>query len=294
MGLLAGPVLVVAMTLQLLDAHEISEFFSKQPLLYQHLFWFYAHPLVYLIILPAYGIVSDALSRDTGRGETGAFAYWPAALSLVVVSILGFFVWAHHMFQSGLDPSAALVFSAASILVATPSSVLVVHWIGTLWTRRSLQLTAAGWASLAFLSLFVVGGLSGLVLAAPAINVHLHDTYFVVAHLHYTLFGGAIFGLFAGLYAYWPTLFPGRKLGQTLGKLHVLLTYLAFNGTFGLMHLLGAAGMPRRYADPGSIPMFERFAPYQQVMTISAFVLGAAQLLLLLNIAASLIRRSAQ
>ncbi len=290
-GLLAGPVLLVAMAANLLDAHNLTAFFDAsrggQPLLHQHLFWFYAHPLVYLMILPAYGIVSDALASATGRNVRDAWGYRSAAASIVVISLLGFAVWAHHMFQSGLDPSSALVFSAASILIATPTALLTLHWIATLWTGR-LDRSAAGWGGIAFVSLFVIGGLSGVILAAPAINIHLHDSYFVVAHLHYTLFGGALFGLFTGLYHHWPTLFPGRRLNGRLGRWHIVLTYLAFNGTFGAMHWLGMAGMPRRYADPTTIPMFAKYAPWQQVMTICAVVLGFSQFLLLANIILSL------
>ncbi len=287
-GLLAGPVIVLAMVMNLLDAHDVTGFFDPtrggQPLLHQHLFWFYGHPLVYLLILPAYGIASDILARH-GRGY---FGYKTAAGCIVAVSVLGFGVSAHHMYQSGLDPSGALVFSATTMLIGTPSAILVVTWLGTIRQGRPRS-TAAVWAVLGFVSLFVIGGLSGLVLAAPAINVQLHDTYFVVAHLHYTLFGGSLFALFAGLYWLWPRLTGGRRLNQSLGKWHVALTYVAFNGTFGLMHVLGILGMPRRYAEPTRVEMFSHLAWAQQTMTVFAIILGIAQLLLLANIVLSLV-----
>jgi heme/copper-type cytochrome/quinol oxidase subunit 1 len=282
-GLLAGPVMVLAMLMNLGDAHGLTGFFNPakggQPLLHQHLFWFYGHPLVYLMILPAYGIAGDILARYGG----GAVGRRAQQASIVAVSILGFGVWAHHMYQSGLDPSGALVFSAATMLIGTPSAVLVICWIATI-AKQKPRLTAATWAILAFVSLFVLGGLSGIVLAAPAINVQLHDTYFVVAHLHYTLFGGSLFALFAGLYWLWPRLFPRRRLNDTLGTWHIWLSYLAFNGTFGLMHVLGILGMPRRYAEPTRIEMFSDLAWAQQTMTWFALLLGTAQLLLLVNI----------
>ncbi len=292
-GLLAGPVIVVAMLANLLDAHRLTAFFladqSGQPLLYQHLFWFYGHPLVYLMILPAYGLATDALARTHRLDYRLAPGHRLAAACIVTVATLGFGVWAHHMFQSGLDPKSALVFSAASILIAAPSATLVVIWIRLL-ARRTLKPTASTWAAVAFVSLFVVGGLSGLVLAAPAINVHLHDTYFVVAHLHFTLFGGAIFGLLIGLYDLGPR-FLGLRWNVTLAKAHVATTYLCFVGTFGAMHLLGAIGMPRRYADPSSIPRFADYAVWQQLMTISAIGLGLAQLLLVANVGVALCGR---
>ena len=291
-AILAGPVLVVAMATNALDAHGLTGFFAPErggsPLLHQHLFWFYAHPLVYLMILPAYGLVGDALAAACGGGH---YLRRTAAICIVAVAVLGFGVWAHHMFQSGLDPAGALAFSAASVLVALPSAVLVVSWLGTLWLGR-FDGSAAGWAAVAFVSLFAVGGLSGLVLAAPAINVQLHDTYFVVAHLHYTLFGGAIFGVFAGLYALWPRLTGGRRLDERLGRWHIVLTYLAFNGTFGVMHVLGWHGMPRRHADPSAIPGFAKYGDWQALMTVAAMGLGVVQLLLLANVVRSSCRRS--
>ena len=285
-GLLAGPVIAVAMLAHLLDAHGLTGFFRPdaggQPLLYQHLFWFYGHPLVYLMILPAYGLATDALAKANRLNYRRAPGHRLAALCIVVVATLGFGVWAHHMFQSGLDPKASLVFSAASILIAAPSATLVVIWIRLL-SRRNLPLTPAQWAAIAFVSLFAIGGLSGLVLAAPAINVHLHDTYFVVAHLHFTLFGGAIFGLLIGVYDLGPRLL-GLRWSTALAKAHVALTYVGFVGTFGAMHLLGAIGMPRRYADPAVVPRFADYAGWQRLMTVCAIALGIAQLLLVVNV----------
>jgi cytochrome c oxidase subunit 1 len=294
MVLLATPVLAAALLLNLLDHLGHSSFFlpanwqlsgvvqanagGGQPLLHQHLFWFYSHPAVYIMILPVMGTVSDILATFSRKP---LFGYFAMVLSSVAIALLGFLVWAHHMFQSGMSPAFGTAFSLATFLIAVPSGVKVLNWIGTMWRGR-LVLNSAMWCCVSFVALFVIGGLSGVVLASTAVNVQFHDTYFVVAHIHYVLFGGTLFGIFATIYYYYPKL-TGRLLSEKLGLAHVALTFLAFNLTFGPMHLLGTGGVPRRYADGGQ-GAFPQYATLNKAITHSAFLLGAAQLPFIANV----------
>src|SRR5207245_2424776 len=197
------------------------------PLLWQHLFWIYFHPAVYIMILPAMGMVSDVISTFARRQ---LFGYRAMVYSLAGIAGLGFIVWGHHMFQSGMDPRLGTGFMIATIMIALPSAIKVFNWLGTTW-GANIQFTSAMLFALAFVSLFVIGGLSGLFMAATPVDIYIHDTYFIVAHLHYVLFTSSLFGIFAGIYFWFPKMF-GRRMNETLGKIHFIGTFVAGNCTF--------------------------------------------------------------
>jgi cytochrome c oxidase subunit I len=250
-----------------------------QPLLWQHLFWFYSHPAVYIMLLPAMGMVSDMLAT---MARKPVFGYKPMVYSIAAIAGLGFIVWGHHMFTSGMNPALGMTFMVSTMMIALPSAIKTFNWIGTLWGGRpkfnTVFLNCVG-----FLSMFIVGGLSGLFMAAVPVDIYFHDTYFIVAHFHYILFGSTLFAVFGGITYWFPKMF-GRMMNEKVGKLHFLLTFIGFNGTFFPMHLLGIAGMPRRYADPYLHPYLEHLLPMNQFMTCSAILMGFAQFLLLGNI----------
>ena len=249
-----------------------------QPLLWQHLFWFYSHPAVYIMILPAMGMVSDMLACMSRKP---IFGYKPMVYSLVAIAGLGFIVWGHHMFTSGMNPFIGMTFMISTVMIALPSGVKVFNWIGTIWGGRP-EFNTVFLNCVAFVSMFIVGGLSGIFMAAVPVDVYFHDTYFIVAHFHYVLFGATLFGVFGAIHFWYPKMF-NRKMNEPVGKLHFLLTFIGFNGTFFPMHLLGVAGMPRRYANPYLYPYLEHLLPMNQFMTICAIVMGLAQFLLIGN-----------
>lgn len=249
-----------------------------QPLLWQHLFWFYSHPAVYIMLLPAMGMVSDMLSCMCRKP---VFGYKPMVYSLAAIAGLGFIVWGHHMFTSGMNPALGMTFMVSTIMIALPSAVKVFNWIGTMWGGR-LVFNTVMLNCVAFVSLFLVGGLSGIFMACVPVDLYIHDTYFIVAHFHYVLFGATLFGCFGGIVFWFPKMY-GRMMNEPLGKLHFFLTFIGFNGTFFPMHLLGVAGMPRRYADPYLHPYLEHLLPMNQFMTCSAILMGFAQFILLFN-----------
>jgi cytochrome c oxidase subunit 1 len=249
-----------------------------QPLLWQHLFWFYSHPAVYIMLLPAMGMVSDMLPAMCRKP---LFGYKPMVYSITAIAGLGFVVWGHHMFTSGMNPVLGMTFMVSTMMIALPSAIKTFNWIGTMWGGR-LQFNTVLLNCVAFVSLFIVGGLSGIFMAAVPVDIYFHDTYFIVAHFHYVLFGSTLFGVFGAIFFWFPKMF-GRMMNDTVGKIHFVLTFIGFNGTFFPMHLLGIAGMPRRYADPYLHPYLHHLLPMNQFMTISAFLMGFAQLLLLGN-----------
>lgn len=261
------------------------------PLLWQHLFWFYSHPAVYIMILPAMGIVSEVISTFSRKP---VFGYKPMVFSICAIAGLGFIVWGHHMFTSGMNPVLGTGFVLSTILIAVPSAIKVFNWIGTMAGGR-LQMTTAMLHAIGFVSLFIVGGLSGIFLAVPPVDVQVQDTYFIVAHFHYVLAGGSLFGIFAGTVHWYPKIF-GRMLSEFWGKVHFVLSFVFMNGTFLVMHQLGAAGMPRRIADPAAYSFLERLMPMNQFITLMAFGLGAAQVIFLANLLLSLLfgRRAPQ
>jgi cytochrome c oxidase subunit I len=243
------------------------------PVLWQHVFWFYSHPAVYIMILPAFGIVSEIIPTFVRRP---IFGYKAIAYSSVAIGLVSFMVWAHHMFTSGLAQWVQLPFMLLTMAVGIPTGIKIFSWVTTLWRGR-IRLTAPLLFVFGFLSTFTFGGITGIFLASVPVDVHEHATYFIVAHLHYVLFGGSIFGIFAGLYYWWPKM-TGRLLDERLGKWHFWLMFIGFNATFLPMHWLGLLGMPRRvlYYDP-------QFASTNLFITVSAFVLGASMLIFAYN-----------
>jgi cytochrome c oxidase subunit 1 len=297
----ALPVLTVALFLQLLDKTLGTVFFlppggasfgnwltgpgGGQTLLWQHLFWFYSHPAVYIMILPAMGMVSDIISTFARRP---LFGYRAMIYSIAGIAGLGFIVWGHHMFQSGMDPRLGTGFMLATIMIALPSAVKTFNWLGTVY-RGDVHFTAAMLFALGFVSLFVIGGLSGLFMAATPIDIAIHDTYFIVAHLHYVLFASSLFGIFAGIYYWFPKMF-GRLMNERWGKVHFFFTFIFGNLVFFPMHILGLAGMRRRIGDITQSIHEGALLDLNQFMSICAFALGAVQIIFIINFFWSLFR----
>jgi cytochrome c oxidase subunit 1 len=296
---MALPVLTVALILQLLDKTLATTFFlppagltmgnwqtlagGGQPLLWQHLFWFYSHPAVYIMILPAMGFVSDILSVNARKP---LFGYKPMVLALASIAGLGFIVWGHHMFQSGMDPRLGTGFMVATILIAVPSAIKVFNWLGTCW-QSNMKLTTAMLNALAFVSMFVIGGLSGIFMAATPVDIQIHDTYFIVAHIHYVLFMSSLFGIFAAIHFWYPKMF-GRMMSEFWGKVHFALTFVFANAVFFPMHIIGIQGQPRRYYDPTLYVGWQSGQPLNEFMSIAAMLLGLVQLIFFLNFLGSL------
>jgi len=301
LAMFATPVLGSAMLMMLADrllgtsffvpgGQAVSDVLTERAggghvILWQHLFWFYSHPAVYIMILPAMGIASDVISVFARKP---VFGYRPMVYSICGIAGLGFIVWAHHMFQSGMNPTLAMGFMVSTMMIALPSAVKVFNWLGTLWGGQ-IRFTTAMLNALAFVSMFIIGGLSGLFMAATPVDMFMHDTYYIVGHIHYVLFGGSTFGIFAGIYFWFPKMF-GRHLDERLGKIHFWLSFLLFNGVFFTMHILGAGGMPRRIANPNTYVFLEHLHPLNVFMTWCAFGLGTTQLLMGANILWSLFK----
>ena len=254
-----------------------------QPLLWQHLFWFYSHPAVYIMLLPAMGMVSDMLACKVRKP---IFGYKPMVYSMAAIAGLGFIVWGHHMFTSGMNPALGMTFMISTMMIALPSAVKVFNWIGTIWGGK-VTFDTVTLNCVAFVSMFIVGGLSGIFMAAVPVDIYFHDTYFIVAHFHYVLFGATLFGCFGAIQFWFPKMW-GRMMSERVGKLHFLLTFIGFNGTFFPMHMLGIAGFPRRYADPYIHPYMEHLMPMNQFITICAVIMGVAQFLLIGNFVVSI------
>ena len=240
---------------------------------YQHIFWFYSHPAVYIMMLPGFGIISEVISVMSRKP---IFGYRLMALSLLAILVLGFSVWAHHMFVAGMAGWLRVPMMVTSMVIAVPTGIKIFSWLATMWEGR-LHFTTPMLFALGFLSMFVIGGLSGIYLASVPIDIHASDTYFIVAHIHYVLFGGSVFTIFAGIY-YWFPKMTGRMYNERLGKLHFWLTFVGFNLTFFPMHYIGLQGMPRRVADYAS-----RFADINLFISIASFGLGASTLVFLYN-----------
>jgi cytochrome c oxidase subunit 1 len=247
------------------------------PVLWQHMFWFYSHPAVYIMILPVFGIISEVLPTFSRKP---VFGYKMIAFSTVAIALLGFSVWAHHMFTSGMVPWLQLPFMIITMVIAVPTGIKIFSWMATLW-GGSIHWTTPMLFATGFLITFTCGGLTGFFLAAVPLDYHEHGTYFVVAHLHYVLYGGSVMGLFAGIYYWWPKM-TGRMYNEVLGYWHFWLTFIAFNGTFMPMHWLGLLGMPRRVAlyDP-------QFQFWNVFATISSYVLAGSVLIFIYNFAMS-------
>jgi cytochrome c oxidase subunit I len=278
--LLAFPVITVALILLMFDRFFGTNFYvptaGGDPLLWQHLFWIFGHPEVYILILPAFGIVSEILPVFARKP---LFGYAAMVFSGIFIAFLAFGVWAHHMFATGMGPIADTYFSLATMLIAIPTGVKIFNWLGTVW-GGSIQYKTPMYFALAFVAMFIIGGLSGVMHGSPPADLQQTDTYFVVAHFHYVMFGGSIFGLAAGAYYWWPKMF-GRMLDERLGKLHFWLMLIGFNLTFFPMHILGLNGMPRRvYTYPEGLG----FEELNLLETVSAFLLAASFAVFLYNI----------
>ena len=282
--IIALPVVAAAVTMLLTDRHFGTHFFDPtahgSPVLWQHLFWFFGHPEVYIMILPGFGMISEIIPVFSRKP---IFGYKAIAASTAVIAFLATLVWAHHMFASPVPIVVLGFFMLSSFLIGVPTGVKIFNWIATLW-RGSIVMTTSLWFAVGFIAIFVIGGITGIFLAVFPVDWQLNDTYFVVAHFHYVLMGGAVFTIFSGLY-YWFPKMTGRMLDERAGKWSFWVMFIGFNATFFVQHALGLSGMPRRiytYA-PGL-----GWSTYNLISTIGSFILGVGVLITILNVAHSL------
>lgn len=280
--LLALPVLTSALAMLLFDRLFGTHFFlpagGGEPLLWQHLFWFFGHPEVYVLILPGMGIASEILPVFARKP---IFGYRAMAFSMIAIAFLSWIVWGHHMFQSGMNPALGTAFTISTMVIAVPSAIKTFNWLGTLW-GGSIRFTVPMLNALAFVSMFVIGGLSGIFMASTPVDIFIHDTYYIVAHIHYVVFGGSIFGAFAGIYYWFPKMF-GRMMNEPLGKIHFWGTFIFFNATFFPMHILGVGGHMRRIYNPMQYEFLQPLQPINIFISVSAFLLALSQIPFVVN-----------
>ena len=291
-GLLSFPVLVSGFFLLMFDRTMNTSFFLNEifvggealqqvggsPILYQHLFWFLGHPEVYIIILPAMGIVSEVLSV---HAKKPIFGYKAMVFSMLAIAFLSFIVWAHHMFMSGVNPFISNFFVIFTLIIAVPSAVKVFNWISTLY-KGSIRYNSAMLFAIGFVSMFISGGLTGIFLGNSAIDIQLHDTYFVVAHFHIVMGVAAFFGMFAGIYHWFPKMY-GRFMNETLGKIHFWGTMIGAYAVFWPMHYIGMAGVPRRYYRFDTFDSFAQFGELNKFITVAAIIVFFLQVVFVVN-----------
>ena len=292
LGVLSFPVLLSAALLLMFDrllgtsfylsdifmGGEVLSYSGGSPVLYQHLFWFLGHPEVYIILLPALGISSEVIATNSRKP---IFGYRAMIGSILAIAFLSFIVWGHHMFVTGMNPFLGSVFTFTTLLIAIPSAVKAFNYITTLW-KGNIQYTPAMLFSIGLVSTFVTGGLTGVILGDSALDINVHDTYFVVAHFHIVMGLSAIFGMFAGVYHWFPKMY-GRMMNKSMGYAHFWLTFITAYGVFFPMHFLGMAGLPRRYYSNTAFPMFDNLADINVLITYFAIIGGIAQLIFIFN-----------
>jgi len=280
--LLAMPILSGAIIMLLFDQTIGTHFFGPaqggQPLLWQHLFWFFGHPEVYILILPAMGMASDIIANGARKP---IFGYTSMVLAILGIGVLGWGVWGHHMFMSGMNPTLGTQFMISTMLIAVPSAIKVFNWLGTMW-MGNIRFHVPMLHAMAFVSMFTIGGLSGIFMAATPVDIYIHYTYFIVAHLHYVLFGGSLFAIFAAVTFWYPKMF-GRMMSPFWGRVHFFLTFIFYNLVFFPMHNLGLHGHMRRIYDPTQYDFLKPVQPINELISISAFLLFATQLIFAVN-----------
>jgi cytochrome c oxidase subunit 1 len=293
LALLAFPVLLAAGILLFLDRNAGTSFFipgglvlsdnlidhkGGSPILWQHLFWFFGHPEVYIAILPGMGATSHILATFARKP---VFGYRAMVFAMFGIGLLGFFVWGHHMFISGMSPYSGMAFSILTLSIGVPSAIKTFNWLGTLWGGR-IRFSTPMLFAIGFVSLFVAGGITGLVLGQTTLDLSMHDTYFVLAHFHLVMGVAAIFGIFAGIYFWFPKMF-GRMMNETLGKIHFWVTFIGVYVIFAPMHIMGIVGMPRRYAQFTEYDFLKPLHPLVLLVTIAVIVTATIQLVFLFN-----------
>jgi len=285
---LATPVLGITLLLLIIErVFNIGIFnpvLGGDPLLFQHFFWFYSHPAVYVMILPAMAIISELISTFS---QKTIFGYKIIAISSVSIAALSFLVWGHHMYVSGQSELAGMIFSALTLMVTIPSAVKVFNWLATMYKGCISLKTPMLWA-INFIILFTIGGLTGIFLTLLSINVQLHDTYFVLAHFHYTMFGGTIMAFIGGIYYWWPKM-TGKMYSEIWGQIGAIIVFIGFNATFFIKFFMGSQGMPRRYYN-----YIEQFQPYQKIATIGSWILTIGMIIVLFNLIHSLTSKNKQ